>query len=48
MNNTGYLLAANVLVWLGVSGFVLFLARTQKRLQTRIAHMERLADDSDQ
>ncbi|MGE4296456.1 MAG: CcmD family protein [Desulfovibrionaceae bacterium] len=48
MDNTGYLLAANVLVWLGVGGFVLFLARSQKSLETRIAHMEHLGDDHDQ
>lgn len=40
MDNTGYLLAANVAIWLGVGGYLLFLAGRQKRLELRLARME--------
>ena len=44
MDNTGYLLAANVVVWLGVGGYLLFLAGRQKRLELRLKRMEALDD----
>ncbi|MFP4169005.1 MAG: CcmD family protein [Desulfonatronovibrionaceae bacterium] len=39
-----YLLAANVAIWLGVGGYVLFLAARQIRLEKRIKHLEFLHD----
>lgn len=40
MDNTGYLLAANVAIWLGIGGYLLFLAGRQKRLELRLSRME--------
>ncbi len=42
MDNTGYLLAANVVIWLGIAGYLVFLAGRQKSLETRLARMEAL------
>jgi CcmD family protein len=39
-----YLLLANVAIWLGISGYVLFLAAKQARLEKRIKHLEFLND----
>lgn len=44
MNYETYLLVANVAVWLGVGGYLAFLAARQKRLSTRIRQMEQLSD----
>ncbi len=40
MDNTGYLLAANVVIWLGIGGYLVFLAGRQKRLEARLRRME--------
>lgn len=40
MDNTGYLLAANVVVWLGIAGYLVFLAGRQKALEKRLQRME--------
>jgi CcmD family protein len=40
MDNTGYLLAANVVIWLGIGGYLLFLAGRQKQLELRLARLE--------
>ncbi len=45
MGNEAYLFAANVAVWLGVCGYLLFLGRGQKRLATRLKQMEMMRDD---
>lgn len=47
MNNEGYLFAANIAVWLGVCGYLLFLGSVQKRLAQRLARMEMLRDDAE-
>jgi len=47
MDNTGYLMAANVVIWLGVGGYLLFLAGRQKRLELRLRRME-VQDGRDQ
>lgn len=47
MNNEGYLFIANIAVWLGVCGYLLFLGRVQKRLAKRLARMEMLRDETD-
>lgn len=44
--NTGYLFAANVIVWLGIGGYLVFLASRQAALSKRIRQMEILSDDS--
>jgi CcmD family protein len=43
--NTGYLFAANVAVWLGVAGYLVFLASRQAALSKRIRQTEILGDD---
>jgi CcmD family protein len=44
MDNQSYLFVANVAVWLGVGGYLLFLAGNQKRLERRLAQMEALGE----
>ena len=45
MGNQGYLLAANVAVWLGLCGYVVFVASRQKRLERRLKQLETLRDE---
>jgi len=45
MGKEGYLLAANVMVWLGLCGYVIFVATRQKRLERRLKQLEALQDD---
>jgi len=45
MGNQTYLLAANVIVWLGICGYVAFLATRQGRLERRLKQLEALQDD---
>lgn len=45
MGKETYLLAANVAIWLGLCGYVLFLAARQKRLENRLKQLETLHDD---
>ncbi|MEW5774354.1 MAG: CcmD family protein [Thermodesulfobacteriota bacterium] len=47
MDNTGYLMAANVAVWLGIGGYLLFLAGRQKQLELRLKRMEVLDGSRD-
>ena len=47
MNNQSYLFAANIAVWIGVCGYLLFLGRVQKQLAKKLARMEMLRDDAD-
>nr|WP_126381367.1 CcmD family protein [Desulfovibrio ferrophilus] len=44
MDYQTYLLAANIAIWLGVGGYLAFLAAQQRRLNTRIRQMEQLSD----
>ncbi|MBU1001237.1 MAG: CcmD family protein [Proteobacteria bacterium] len=44
MDYQTYLLVANVAVWLGVGGYLAFLAARQRRLNTRIRQMEQLSN----
>ncbi len=46
MDYQGYLMTANVAIWLGIGGYVLFLGLKQQRFETRLTQMERLSDDS--
>ena len=45
MTTTGYLFAANVVVWLGIGCYCLFLAKNGKQLATRLKRMEILAGE---
>jgi CcmD family protein len=45
MSNIGYLMAANIVVWLGVGGYLLFLAGQKRRLLRRIAQLETRLDE---
>ena len=45
MGKESYLLAANVVVWLGVCGYVLFVAGRQRRLERRLKQLEALRDE---
>ncbi|GAB6035703.1 hypothetical protein JCM15519_02620 [Fundidesulfovibrio butyratiphilus] len=40
-----YLLAANVVVWLGICGYVGFLALAQRSLERRLKQLETLHGD---
>jgi len=45
MGKENYLLAANVVVWLGVCGYVVFVAARQKHLERRLKQLETLRND---
>uniref|UniRef100_A0A7C4EJ74 CcmD family protein n=1 Tax=Fundidesulfovibrio putealis TaxID=270496 RepID=A0A7C4EJ74_9BACT len=45
MGKESYLLAANVVVWIGLCGYLAFVATRQKRLERRLKHLETLNDD---
>jgi CcmD family protein len=40
--NTGYLFAANVAVWIGIGGYLVFLAARQAALGRRMRQLELL------
>lgn len=44
MSNMFWLMAANVVVWLGLGAYVCFLARSQSALERRVRHMEMIDD----
>ena len=41
MTGLDWLLAASVIIWLGLGGYMAFLARTQRHIARRLAHLER-------
>jgi len=45
MGNEGYLLAANVVIWVGICGYVLFVAGRQRHLERRLKQLEALRDE---
>ncbi len=45
MDTITWLIAANVVVWLGIGGYVLFIARGQRALQQRLQMKEMLHHD---
>jgi CcmD family protein len=45
MSNIGYLLAANVIVWAGVCGYLGILSLQQKRLKQRLTQLELIRDE---
>ncbi|MBG0775622.1 MAG: CcmD family protein [Desulfovibrionaceae bacterium] len=44
----GYLLAANVVVWVGVGAYLALLAVKNRRIENRIRQMEMIRRDRDQ
>jgi CcmD family protein len=42
---TEYLLAANAAVWIGLAGYLFFLARKQAWLEQRLQHLEAIEHD---
>ncbi len=44
MDNTIFLMAGNAVVWIGVCGYLAFLAQKQRRIDQRLAQMELLQD----
>jgi len=40
MNASTYLMAANAAVWIGVAGYVAWLATRQRRLERRLKQLE--------
>ncbi len=47
MNATQYLLAANVAIWIGMGAYLVFMAKKQHNLQTRLKQLEMLHDERD-
>ena len=45
MGYENYLLAANVAVWLGIGGYLVFLATGQKKLEQGLRRMETMFDE---
>ena len=45
MGKEQYLLAANVVVWLGLCGYLAFVAVRQKHLERRLKQLEALRHD---
>jgi CcmD family protein len=46
MEKDVYLFAANIIVWVGLSAYVAFLAVSQKRLERRLNRLEVFGDDN--
>jgi CcmD family protein len=44
MENSTWLLMANIAIWLGLGGYIGLLAANQKQIEKRIRQMELLAD----
>ena len=47
MSATTYLFMANAAVWLGVAGYLVFLASKASGLEKRVQQLELLGDDND-
>lgn len=45
MDGQSYLLLANILIWLGVGGYIVFIARGQERLRKRLDQVEAMLDE---
>lgn len=44
MQHTDFLFAANVVVWLGIGGYLVFLALGQRKLTQRFQQLELMHD----
>jgi len=47
MSATTYLFIANCAVWLGVAGYLVFMASKAAGLEKRVQQLELLGDDND-
>ncbi|WP_319542670.1 CcmD family protein [uncultured Pseudodesulfovibrio sp.] len=47
MSATTYIFIANAAVWLGVAGYLVFLASKSAGLEKRVRQLELLGDDND-
>ncbi|MCJ2162947.1 MULTISPECIES: CcmD family protein [unclassified Pseudodesulfovibrio] len=47
MSATSYIFIANVAVWLGVAGYLVFLASKSTGLEKRVRQLELLGEDHD-
>ncbi|WP_319468228.1 CcmD family protein [uncultured Pseudodesulfovibrio sp.] len=47
MSATTYLFMANAAVWLGVAGYLIFLAGKSSTLEKRVRQLELLGEDND-
>lgn len=45
MDAAHYLLAANAAVWIGLGGYIVFLARRQAMMEQRLQHLEALDNE---
>ena len=45
MDSLTWVILANAVVWLGIGGYVAYLAACQRALASRIRHMEMLNND---
>jgi CcmD family protein len=45
MDTAHYLLAANAAVWIGLGGYIFFLARRQAMMEQRLQHLEALDNE---
>ena len=45
MTDMQWLLCASMAVWLGIGGYVAFLASTQNKLERRMRQLENLRDE---
>ncbi len=40
-----YLIASNVVIWLGIGGYVFYLAAVQKKLERKLEQLEELSHE---
>jgi len=45
MGNESYLMAANIVIWVGICGYLVFVAGRQKHLERRLKQLEALRDE---
>ena len=45
MDTAHYLLAANAAVWIGLGGYIFFVARRQAMMEQRLQHLEALDNE---
>jgi CcmD family protein len=46
MDCSGYLLAANIAVWLGLGGYVLFVSRKQVQVEHRLRTLQAMDEET--
>lgn len=46
-DSTIWVMAANAMIWLGIAGYLAFLARRQAILARRVKHVEMMSDDAE-